>query len=69
MRNNKISFLSKTSLPYNQWFAYKIRYLDLSYNLMPILTNDITVGTQNLDHLNLSHNFLQEIRIGNFMNN
>uniref|UniRef100_A0A336JWN3 CSON011490 protein n=1 Tax=Culicoides sonorensis TaxID=179676 RepID=A0A336JWN3_CULSO len=65
LRNNKISFLSKKSLPYNQWFAYKLRHLDLSYNVMPILTNDITIGTQNLEYLNLSHNVLQEIRLGN----
>lgn len=31
---------------------------------MPILTNDITIGSQNLRYLNLSYNVLQEIRPG-----
>uniref|UniRef100_A0A2S2N8U2 Immunoglobulin superfamily containing leucine-rich repeat protein 2 n=1 Tax=Schizaphis graminum TaxID=13262 RepID=A0A2S2N8U2_SCHGA len=38
--------------------------IDISYNEIPIITNDITVGTQKVKYLNLSHNSIDEIRPG-----
>lgn len=38
--------------------------IDVSYNEIPILTMEITVGTNKVKHLNLSHNFIDEIRPG-----
>lgn len=39
--------------------------IDISYNEIPILTQDITVGTNKVKYLNLSHNSIDEIRPGN----
>lgn len=38
--------------------------IDASYNEIPILTLEITVGTNKVKHLNLSHNSIDEIRPG-----
>lgn len=54
--------------PSNPWVPYRLERLDLSYNLIPVLTFDITFGTKKLKHLNLSHNSINEVRkfvIGN----
>jgi len=40
--------------------------VDLSYNVMPVLTYDITVGTGRVEVLNISYNILNEIRQGEF---
>lgn len=37
----------------------------MSYNEIPIVTQDITVGTSKVKYLNLSHNSIDEIRPGN----
>lgn len=39
--------------------------IDISYNEIPIITQDITVGTSKVKYLNLSHNSIDEIRPGN----
>lgn len=39
--------------------------IDMSYNEIPIITYDITVGTHKVKYLNLSHNSIDEIRPGN----
>jgi len=39
--------------------------IDMSYNEIPIITHDITVGTHKVKYLNLSHNSIDEIRPGN----
>ncbi len=38
--------------------------IDLSHNEMPVLTKDILLGTKHLKHLNVSYNFLNDIRRG-----
>lgn len=38
--------------------------IDVSYNEIPILTQEITVGTNKVKYLNLSHNSIDEIRPG-----
>ena len=66
---NKISFVTKKTFPENQYIPYNLKYLDLSYNQMPVLTYDITFGTKKLLKLNLSHNSINELRrgvLGNF---
>jgi hypothetical protein len=39
--------------------------IDISYNEIPIVTKDITIGTSKVKYLNLSHNSIDEIRPGN----
>ncbi|KAI8126994.1 hypothetical protein FF38_08671 [Lucilia cuprina] len=66
---NKISFVTKKTFPENQYIPYNLKYLDLSYNQMPVLTYDITFGTKKLLKLNLSYNSINELRrgvLGNF---
>jgi len=41
--------------------------IDMSYNEIPIITYDITVGTHKVKYLNLSHNSIDEIRPGNLI--
>lgn len=54
--------------PSNPWVPYRLERVDLSYNLLPVLTFDITFGTKKVKFLNVSHNSINEIRkhvIGN----
>lgn len=50
--------------PENKWIPYRLEWLDLSYNSMPVLTKEILTGTKHLLHLNVSHNMLNDIRRG-----
>lgn len=50
--------------PSNKYIPYKLKEIDLSYNLMPVLTTDITVGTSKVERLNLSNNAISDIRKG-----
>ncbi|XP_069692523.1 chaoptin-like isoform X1 [Periplaneta americana] len=62
LSHNKISFVTRHTFPSSPWVPYRLREVDLSYNVMPVLTYDITVGTQRVEVLNVSHNLLNEIR-------
>ena len=48
--------------PSNPWFPYKLEKLDLSFNIIPVLTFDITFGTKRVKFLNLSNNGINEVR-------
>lgn len=48
--------------PSNPWIPYRLEHVDLSHNLIPILTFDITFGTNKLKFLNLSSNSISEVR-------
>lgn len=48
--------------PANPWIPYRLERVDLSHNLIPILTFDITYGTSKLKSLNLSSNSISEVR-------
>jgi Leucine-rich repeat (LRR) protein len=68
LRNNKISFITRKMFPANPWIPYRLERVDLSHNLIPVLTFDITIGTKKLKYLNLSNNAIKDIRkfvIGN----
>ncbi|KAJ8895326.1 hypothetical protein PR048_000651 [Dryococelus australis] len=62
LSHNEISFITRKTFPSSPWIPYRLRHVDLSYNVMPVLTFDITVGTKKLEVLNVSHNMLNEIR-------
>ncbi|XP_037955077.1 chondroadherin-like protein [Teleopsis dalmanni] len=64
LSNNKISFVTKKTFPSNIYIPYNLKYLDLSYNQMPVLTYDITFGTKKLLEFNISHNHINELRKG-----
>ncbi|KAI5735419.1 hypothetical protein M8J77_018014 [Diaphorina citri] len=69
LSHNKISFLTKKSIPFNQYYKYKLEHIDLSYNSIPVLSFDFTFGTKDIKLFNLSHNQINEVRryvIGNF---
>ncbi|KAK0094348.1 hypothetical protein PV326_011160 [Microctonus aethiopoides] len=68
LSHNKISFISRKTFPSDPWIPYKIKEVDLSYNTMPVVTFDLTIGTKKIAYMNLSHNNINEIRkyvIGN----
>lgn len=48
--------------PANPWIPYRLERVDLSHNLIPVLTFDITFGTKKLKSLNLSHNAISDVR-------
>ncbi|XP_046683240.1 chaoptin isoform X2 [Homalodisca vitripennis] len=62
LSDNKISFLTRKSFPSSQWVPYRLKHLDLSFNVMPVLTYELTFGTRKLISLNISHNMITEIR-------
>lgn len=60
-----IPFVTRKMLPEHKWIPYRLEYLDLSYNQMPVLTKEILRGTKHLKYLNVSHNMLNDVRRGN----
>ena len=62
LSHNRISFITKKTFPNDPWIPYRLKEVDLSYNTMPVLTHELTVGTKKLQYLNISHNNINEIR-------
>ncbi|XP_017761511.1 PREDICTED: toll-like receptor Tollo [Eufriesea mexicana] len=62
LSHNKISFIAKKTFPNDPWIPYRLKEIDLSYNTMPVLTHELTVGTKKIQYLNISHNNINEIR-------
>ena len=62
LSHNKISFVSRKMFPANIWIPYRLERVDLSHNLIPVLTFDITFGTKKLKSLNLSYNAISDVR-------
>lgn len=50
--------------PENKWIPYRLEKVDLSHNLMPVLTKEVLTGTKHLKLLNVSHNKLNDLRKG-----
>lgn len=65
LSHNQFSFFTKKSFPSHVYTPSYLESIDLSYNEIPILTQEIVVGTNKVKHLNLSHNSIDEIRPGN----
>ena len=53
--------------PANPWIPYRLMEVDLSYNEIPVVTFDITVGGKTLRKLDLSNNFINDIRNSKFL--
>ncbi|XP_048514607.1 chaoptin isoform X2 [Athalia rosae] len=62
LSHNKISFVTRKMFPSDPWIPYRLSEIDLSYNSMPVLTYDLTVGTTKVRRLDISHNNINEIR-------
>ncbi|XP_077292100.1 insulin like growth factor binding protein acid labile subunit convoluted [Arctopsyche grandis] len=65
---NKISFIGRKSFPSDPYIPYNLKEIDLSHNVMPVITSDLMFGTKKLQVLNISNNILNDIRknvIGN----
>lgn len=62
LSRNKISFVTKKTFPNDPWIPYRLREIDLSYNTMPVLTYELTIGTKKVRSLNIAHNTINEIR-------
>ncbi|CAD1469924.1 unnamed protein product [Heterotrigona itama] len=62
LSHNKISFVTKKTFPNDPWVPYRLKEVDLSYNTMPVLTHEFTVGAKKFQYLNVSHNNINEIR-------
>ena len=50
--------------PENKWIPYRLQWVDLSHNHMPVLTKELLIGTKHLRHLNVSANMLNDVRDG-----
>ena len=59
-----MSFVTKKTFPSSPWIPYNLRNIDLSYNLMSIITHDLKFGTKTVQQLNLSNNNIKDIRTG-----
>ncbi|XP_076240875.1 insulin like growth factor binding protein acid labile subunit convoluted [Calliopsis andreniformis] len=68
LSHNKISFVTKKTFPNDPWIPYRLKQIDLSYNTMPVLNFEFTIGAKKVEFLNISHNNINEVRkyvIGN----
>ena len=61
---NQISFISSKTFPESPWIPYRLAEIDLSYNIMPVLTKEIIIGTKKAIKINLRGNMIAEIRPG-----
>ena len=50
--------------PESKWIPYRLQWVDLSHNKMPVLTKELLIGTKHLRHLNVSANMLNDVRDG-----
>jgi hypothetical protein len=64
LSHNRIPFVTKKMFPESKWIPYKLQQVDLSQNLMPVLTRELLIGTKHLTHLNVSGNRLNDLRKG-----
>lgn len=62
LSHNKIAFITRYTLPHDPWTPFKIKDIDFSYNSIPVLNYDFTLGSRNVVFMNLSHNNIQDIR-------
>ena len=62
LSHNKLAFITSKTLPHDPWIPYKIKEVDFSYNSIPVLNFDFTLGTRKVVFLNLSHNSINDIR-------
>jgi len=62
LSHNNIPFITKKMFPESRWVPYKLEEVDLSYNMMPVLTDGVLHGTKHLRKLNVSHNILNDVR-------
>lgn len=62
--HNQFSFFTKKSFPNHMYTPSFLESIDASFNEIPIITRDITVGTSKVKYLNLSHNSIDEIQPG-----
>ncbi|XP_011503472.1 PREDICTED: chaoptin [Ceratosolen solmsi marchali] len=62
LSHNNLEFFTSKTLPYDPWIPYKIKEVDLSYNSMSVLNVDLTMGTQKVIFMNLSHNNIYDIK-------
>lgn len=64
LSHNQFSFFTKKSFPSHVYTPSYLESIDMSFNEIPIVTLEITIGTSKVKHLNLSHNSIDEIRPG-----
>ncbi|XP_058806649.1 chaoptin [Phymastichus coffea] len=62
MSHNKMAFITSHTLPHDPWIPYNIKEIDFSYNSIPVLNYDFTLGTRKVVFMNLSHNNIHDIR-------
>ena len=59
-----MAFVTRKMFPENKWIPYRLQWVDLSHNHMPVLTKELLIGTKHLRHLNVSANMLNDVRDG-----
>lgn len=62
LSHNKFGFLTKKMFPSSPWIPYRIQEIDLSYNEIPVVTFDLTLGAQKVKKLNFAGNYINDIR-------
>lgn len=69
LSNNRISILSRKMFPTKPYVSYRVKDINLSYNLISIIGSDLLFGTRKVERLNLSHNQIKDIRTGKYYKN
>ncbi|XP_018333196.1 toll-like receptor 7 isoform X1 [Agrilus planipennis] len=62
--NNEFSSINKKTFPNDRYIPYKLNEIDLSFNFIPVLTNDLAISGGRFKKLNLSHNLISNIGKG-----
>lgn len=66
LAGNRISFITKKSFPSSPWVPYKLKHVNVSYNLLESIVNYEGLGT--VHQLDLSHNHIRKLIPGVFGN-
>lgn len=62
LSHNSLSFINDRTFPKSPYIPYKLTRVDLSYNLIPVLTGTFDDGMSKVEWLSLRHNIINEIR-------
>ncbi|CAH0599912.1 unnamed protein product [Chrysodeixis includens] len=62
LSHNKFGFLTKKMFPANPWIPYNLQEIDLSYNDIPVITHDLTIGAKKVKRLYLAGNIINDVR-------
>ena len=64
LSHNQVGFVAPKTFPHHRYIPYRLEEVDLSHNVIPVLTVDLGLGMQRIKRLSLASNAIIDIRPG-----